>query len=366
MHSSSASVLDDALQEEVELLRAMWPEESDLSILHFPDGDPAEIHARVSVHLVPHTAGEDHARFVRVQLVLDVPHGYPHKPVQLALGASRGLADSKSEGLVSQLRAVSDELRGQPALYALLQAAQDILTELNVPSGDCAICLVDFNMDEDDPAQRTPCYHAFHRSCLSSYWWTEWEKQLEPLSLRARATSCVSKAEVFCPECRSPLPWPELSALHSSLLCRDAKRLRTAAAAAAEKPEEKTEDEQLEVLLPKEEDQPMMQLPSSEQVLLFEVVHPKGTCFRSRPRWSAKVANGQVSRGVHGVVAELVEGGSRSKSLLSSLPPQLPGDTTYLRPEGSKHFLPVKGLSANIKLVHLEPQRKEATDAPFS
>ena len=56
----------------------------------FPDGDPAEIHARVSVHLVPHTAGEDHARFVRVQLVLDVPHGYPHKPVQLALGASRG------------------------------------------------------------------------------------------------------------------------------------------------------------------------------------------------------------------------------------------------------------------------------------
>ncbi|CAE7806394.1 Rnf25 [Symbiodinium sp. CCMP2592] len=347
MHSSS--VLDDALQEEVELLRAMWPEESDLSILHFPDGDPAEIHARISVHLVPHTAGEDHARFVRVQLVLDVPHGYPHKPVQLALGASRGLPDSRSEGLVSQLRAASDELRGQPALYALLQAAQDILTELNVPSGDCAICLVDFNMDEDDPAQRTPCSHLLP-SCLSSYWWTEWEKQLEPLSLRARATSCVSKAEVFCPECRSPLHWPELSALHSSLLCRDAERLRTAAAAAAaEKPEEKTEDEELEVLLPQEEAQPMMQLPSSEQVLLFEVVHPKGTCFRSRPRWSAKVANGQVSRGVHGVVAELVE-----------------GDTTYLRPEGSKHLLPVKGLSANIKLVHLEPRRKEATDAPLS
>lgn len=343
----SSSVLDEALQEEVELLRAMWPEESDLSVVHFPDADPAEIHARVSVHLVPHTAGEDHARFVRVQLVLDVPRGYPHKPVQLALGSSRGLPDSRSEGLVSQLRAASDELCGQPSLYALLQAAQDILTDLNVPSGDCAICLVDFNMDEADPALRTPCYHAFHRSCLSSYWWTEWEKQLEPLSLRARATSCVSKAEVFCPECRSPLHWPELNVLHSSLLCRDTERLR--AVVAAEKPEEKIEDEELEVLLPKEEAQPMMQLPSSEEVLLFEVVHPKGTCFRSRPRWSAKVANGQVSRGVHGVVAELVE-----------------GDTTYLRPEGSKHFLPVKGLSANIKLVHLEPQRKETTDAPLS
>ena len=33
-----------------------------------------------------------------------------------------------------------------------VQAAQDILTELNVPSGDCAICLVDFNMDEADAA----------------------------------------------------------------------------------------------------------------------------------------------------------------------------------------------------------------------
>eukprot|EP00439_Symbiodinium_sp_Y106_P052098 s1818_g6.t5 len=352
MHSSSASVLDDALQDlhgvgvNILHLRAVAHEHKPTRRRRW---NCLELCGRRSPTCPSFIFRTDHARFVRVQLVLDVPHGYPHKPVQLALGASRGLADSKSEGLVSQLRAVSDELRGQPALYALLQAAQDILTELNVPSGDCAICLVDFNMDEDDPAQRTPCYHAFHRSCLSSYWWTEWEKQLEPLSLRARATSCVSKAEVFCPECRSPLPWPELSALHSSLLCRDAKRLRTAAAAAAEKPEEKTEDEQLEVLLPKEEDQPMMQLPSSEQVLLFEVVHPKGTCFRSRPRWSAKVANGQVSRGVHGVVAELVE-----------------GDTTYLRPEGSKHFLPVKGLSANIKLVHLEPQRKEATDAPFS
>ena len=36
------------------------------------------------------------------------------------------------------------------------------------------------------------------------------------------------------------------SEISRSLLCRDAKRLRTAAAAAAEKPEEKTEDEQLE------------------------------------------------------------------------------------------------------------------------
>ncbi|CAE7601144.1 RNF25 [Symbiodinium natans] len=343
-------VLDDGFQEEMELLRAMWPEQSDLCFEHFHDL-PGDVHTRISVQLVPHTAGEEQGRFVRCQLLLDVPRGYPQKPLRLELGASRGLSDSTSEGFLSRLAAVSDGLCGQPAVYALLQAAQDMLTELNVPCGDCAICLLDLDVEDDqaDPVVRTPCYHAFHHGCLASYWWTEWEKQLQPLSLRVQSTSRVSAAEVCCPECRLPLPWTALSALHLSLEARDADR--RGAVKIEEPPRDPEKEgateplEEVEVLHPQEPSLPML-APSPEEVLLFEVVHPKGTCFRSRPRWSAKVANGQVSRGVQGVVAELVE-----------------GDTTYLRPEGSKHFLPVKGLSANIKLVHLEQQRKEAACA---
>ncbi|CAE7746239.1 Rnf25 [Symbiodinium pilosum] len=327
---------------------------------------------RISVELVPHTAGEDQERFVRCQLLLDVPQSYPQRPVRPALGTSRGLTESRSRDFISKLSAEAVLLLGQPALYALLQArgwfvpvvadygslgrgpidsmtiqaAQDMLTVLNSPSGDCAICLLELDADdaEADPVVRTPCYHAFHRGCLASYWWTEWDKQLRPLSLRSQYNCHVSTAQVSCPECRTRLPWPELGALHSFLEGRDAERKEALALVHQEREQEKQEEpEQLEVLLPREAEMPRLQVPTAEksEALLFEVVHPKGTCFRSRPRWSAKVANGQVARGVHGVVAELVE-----------------GDTTYLRPEGSKHFLPVKGLSANVKLIHLEPQSK--------
>merc|ERR1740121_439447 len=55
-----------------------------------------------------------------------------------------------------------------------------------------------------------------------------------------------------------------------------------------------------------------------------------------------------VRRGLTGVVAETVE-----------------GDTTYIRPEGSKYLLPVKGLSASVKLLHLE-KRGDAPSAETS
>ena len=63
--------------------------------------------------------------------------------------------------------------------------------------------------------------------------WPCWTLE-RPLSLREQSTSCVSTAEaarkalsafgcvfrtqqVYCPECRARLPWPELRSLHSPL-----------------------------------------------------------------------------------------------------------------------------------------------------
>ena len=60
--------------------------QSDLSIERLT----GEHRARISVVLAPHTAGEEHCCFVRCQLLLDVPRGYPHRPVRVALGTSRG------------------------------------------------------------------------------------------------------------------------------------------------------------------------------------------------------------------------------------------------------------------------------------
>merc|ERR1712186_239919 len=75
----------------------------------------------------------------------------------------------------------------------------------------------------------------------------------------------------------------------------------------------------------------------AEEELLWEVVHHKGTCYRSTTRWNATVPKGFVPRGAVGVVAETSQ-----------------GDTTYIRPEGTRYWLPVKGLSASVKILHLE------------
>lgn len=52
-------------------------------------------------------------------------------------------------------------------LNNLLQLIRENLTESNLPSGQCVICLYGFT--EGDVFIKTQCYHHFHSHCLANH-----------------------------------------------------------------------------------------------------------------------------------------------------------------------------------------------------
>lgn len=356
LEHESGQTQDDELTEELELLRAVWPDEEELRVER-----PAGRRARLVFQLYPLTAGEDLQRFVRCELVMEVPLRYPSAPVRVSVGSSRGLSEEQSTVLLQALAAKAESLVGEVALYALAEAAQEALTALNAPVGECAICLRDLEEADAEPlaVARTPCFHAFHASCLANYWWAEWQRQAPARS----NASHVSSASVLCPECRSVLRWAEMPQLHGLLEARMAE---------LPMPEEEhvAEEEDIDAAAEGAEPQsvelspgPQAQVsspvgnakksknaePEVKEVIEFEVVHHCGTCYRTAPRWNSKLDKGMVRKGLTGVVAETIE-----------------SDTTYIRPEGSRYWLPVKGLSAGVKIIHLEKTREAEEEAPLA
>ena len=62
-------------------------------------------------------------------------------------------------------------MTGELMLGHLYEAAKALLTDLNHPEGDCAICLEPLR-DADgnetlQPVQKLPCYHCLHRQASS-------------------------------------------------------------------------------------------------------------------------------------------------------------------------------------------------------
>lgn len=62
-------------------------------------------------------------------------------------------------------------MTGELMLGHLYEAAKALLTDLNHPEGDCAICLEPLR-DADgnetvQPVQKLPCYHCLHRQAPS-------------------------------------------------------------------------------------------------------------------------------------------------------------------------------------------------------
>lgn len=59
------------------------------------------------------------------------------------------------------------ELTGTRFFYFILQLIRDCLTDSNLPSGQCMICL--FGFTKGDEFVRTQCYHYFHSHCLAAH-----------------------------------------------------------------------------------------------------------------------------------------------------------------------------------------------------
>ncbi|XP_023587076.1 E3 ubiquitin-protein ligase RNF25 isoform X1 [Trichechus manatus latirostris] len=87
------------------------------------------------------------------------------------------------------------------------QKGKEILTDNNIPHGQCVICLYGFQ--EKEAFTKTPCYHYFHCHCLARYI-QHMEQELkaqgrEQEQERQHAATQQEAVGVQCPVCREPL-----------------------------------------------------------------------------------------------------------------------------------------------------------------
>ncbi|KAM9843422.1 E3 ubiquitin-protein ligase RNF25 isoform 2-T2 [Aulostomus maculatus] len=171
----------------------------------------------VRLVLYPSTAEDSVSQFVRLTLTLTLDQQYPSSSPHISIQNPRGLSDDKLCSVQKCLQLEAQSCLGSPVLYQLIEKAKEILTESNIPHGNCVICLYGFK--EGEVFTKTSCYHYFHSHCLGRYAshsereLRQREKELEEDKTRGRVE--LHQLTVVCPVCREPLTY-EVNQLLSS------------------------------------------------------------------------------------------------------------------------------------------------------
>ncbi|KAM4717885.1 LOW QUALITY PROTEIN: E3 ubiquitin-protein ligase RNF25 [Anableps anableps] len=220
---------ESEVQSEIEVLQSIYLEE--LQVNRKEDGG-----WEVSLVLYPSTAEDSVSQFVRLTLTLTLDWQYPSSSPVISIHNPRGLSDDKLSSVQRCLQAEAQSWLGSPVLYQLIEKAKEILTESNIPHGNCVICLYGFK--EGETFTKTSCYHYFHSHCLGRYVshsereLRQREKELQ--EDKTRDGSSCQELTVVCPVCREPLaydidqlltsPAPELPELDQAAIGSDFQR----------------------------------------------------------------------------------------------------------------------------------------------
>uniref|UniRef100_A0A182QC07 RWD domain-containing protein n=1 Tax=Anopheles farauti TaxID=69004 RepID=A0A182QC07_9DIPT len=188
----------DALLDEVESLEAILMD--DVCITKNASGFPELIETTV----FPTVGEEVDSQYVCITLQVLPTVGYPDVRPNVKLRNPRGLDDS----IIGQIeRAVQQKLTeslGQPVVFDLIDIIREHLTESNLPSGQCVICLYGFL--EGDEFTKTVCYHYLHSHCLACHINASkrnYEEEIEKLPIWKRKEAKPFQAQ--CPVCREPI-----------------------------------------------------------------------------------------------------------------------------------------------------------------
>ncbi|XP_028268131.1 E3 ubiquitin-protein ligase RNF25 [Parambassis ranga] len=190
------------VQSEIEVLQSIYLDE--LVVEKKEDGG-----WEVSLVLYPSTAEDSVSQFVRLTLALTLDQQYPSSSPVISIHNPRGLSDDKLNSVQKCLLLEAQSCLGSPVLYQLIEKAKEILTESNIPHGNCVICLYGFK--EGEAFTKTSCYHYFHSHCLGRYVChsekelRQREKELEEDKTRDRTVD--QELTVVCPVCREPLKY---------------------------------------------------------------------------------------------------------------------------------------------------------------
>ncbi|KAI7803198.1 E3 ubiquitin-protein ligase RNF25 [Triplophysa rosa] len=198
------------VQSEIEVLQSIYLD--DLCVTQKDEGGWI-----VSLVLYPSTAEDCLSQFVRLTLTMDLCLQYPYSSPCISIHNPRGLSDDILLSLQKSLQMEAEACLGTPVLYQLIERAKEILTQSNIPHGNCVICLYGFK--EGEVFTKTSCYHHFHSHCLGRYiTYSEMELKDRERELKEDKTRDRTQEEelaVVCPVCREPLTY-DLNALLSS------------------------------------------------------------------------------------------------------------------------------------------------------
>ncbi|XP_020760422.1 E3 ubiquitin-protein ligase RNF25 [Odocoileus virginianus] len=200
--SAAAGDEDWVLPSEVEVLESIYLDE-----LQVVKGNGRLSPWEIYITLHPATAEDQDSQYVCFTLVLQVPTQYPHEVPQISIRNPRGLSDEQIHKISQALSHVAEAGLGTAMLYELIEKGKEILTDNNIPHGQCVICLYGFQ--EKEAFTKTPCYHYFHCHCLARYiQHMEHELQAqgrEREQERQHAAPEQKAVGVQCPVCREPL-----------------------------------------------------------------------------------------------------------------------------------------------------------------
>ncbi|XP_039089038.1 E3 ubiquitin-protein ligase RNF25 isoform X2 [Hyaena hyaena] len=192
---------DWVLPSEVEVLESIYLDE-----LQVVKGNGRSSPWEIYITLHPATAEDQDSQYVCFTLVLQVPAQYPNEVPQISIRNPRGLSDEQIHKISQTLSHVANTSLGTAMLYELIEKGKEILTDNNIPHGQCVICLYGFQ--EKEAFTKTPCYHYFHCHCLARYiQHMEHELQAQGQEQEQERQHAATKQAVGvqCPVCREPI-----------------------------------------------------------------------------------------------------------------------------------------------------------------
>lgn len=114
------------------------------------------------------TVGDDlDGQYVCVTLQVFPGAGYPDVQPVFQLRNPRGLDDASIDAIRNGIQQKLAECIGSPVVFDLIEVIREHLTESNLPSGQCVVCLYGFQ--EGDQFTKTACYHYLHSFCLARH-----------------------------------------------------------------------------------------------------------------------------------------------------------------------------------------------------
>nr|XP_031533862.1 E3 ubiquitin-protein ligase RNF25 isoform X3 [Vicugna pacos] len=195
--SATAGEEDWVLPSEVEVLESIYLDE-----LQVVKGNGRSSPWEICITLHPATAEDQDSQYVCFTLVLQVPAQYPYEVPEISIRNPRGLSDEQIHKISQALSHVAKAGLGTAMLYELIEKGKEILTDNNIPHGQCVICLYGFQ--EKEAFTKTPCYHYFHCHCLARYiQHMEHELQAQGREQEQERQHAAAKQELYQPDAES-------------------------------------------------------------------------------------------------------------------------------------------------------------------